>query len=334
MNSRRFEREQSVAIAAVERACRVCRSVQSSMVRSLQKQDRSPATVADFAAQAVVSATLAAAFPGEVLLAEEQSRELREPGMDEFRARVIAEARAVLPELDDAAVLSAIDRGASDRPALGRWWVLDPLDGTKGFLRREQYAVALALLDEGRPVLAVLGCPELPQQPGHADGPRGCLFVAAAGEGARWRPLEGGAEQAIAVDRIDDPAAAVLCESVEPGHSSHEASARVLEALGVRAAPCRFDSQCKYAAVARGEATVYLRLPRADYEEKVWDHAAGALLCEEAGGTVTDLRGVRLDFSLGRTLRDNYGVVVTNGRLHQQVLAAAHAAVGRTKDHP
>ena len=92
--------------------------------------------------------------------------------------------------------------------------------------------------------------------------------------------------------------------------------------LGITEPPVRLDSQAKYATVASGEADVYLRLPtRADYREKVWDHAAGALIVAEAGGTVTDVDG-RRSTSAGATLAANRGVVATNGRLHRPILEA------------
>ena len=79
----------------------------------------------------------------------------------------------------------------------------------------------------------------------------------------------------------------------------------------------------QYAVVARGDASIYLRLPtRPDYREKVWDHAAGCIIVHEAGGRVTDVRGRPLDFSRGRTLAGNLGVVATNGVLHADVLSA------------
>jgi 3'(2'), 5'-bisphosphate nucleotidase len=88
------------------------------------------------------------------------------------------------------------------------------------------------------------------------------------------------------------------------------------------------DSQCKYAAVAGGDASIYLRLPtRADYEEKIWDHAAGYLIIREAGGQVSDIHGEPLDFSQGRTLSRNKGVVATNGKLHTPVIAAIQQAL-------
>ena len=59
---------------------------------------------------------------------------------------------------------------------------------------------------------------------------------------------------------------------------------------------------------------------RADYREKIWDHAAGALIVEEAGGTVTDITGRPLEFHHGRELSANRGVIATNGRLHKRVI--------------
>ncbi|HID24522.1 MAG TPA: 3'(2'),5'-bisphosphate nucleotidase, partial [Planctomycetaceae bacterium] len=118
-------------------------------------------------------------------------------------------------------------------------------------------------------------------------------------------------------------AEACLCESVESGHTAQELAAEIARRLGLTCPPLRLDSQAKYAVVSRGEADLYLRLPtRTDYREKIWDHAGGVLLVEEAGGRVTDVTGRPLDFSQGRKLQRNRGVVATNGRLHEAVLEA------------
>ena len=91
----------------------------------------------------------------------------------------------------------------------------------------------------------------------------------------------------LTVSRRDQPADARFCESVESGHSAQGDAAAVAARLGITTPPLRMDSQAKYAVVARGEADIYLRLPtRADYREKIWDHAAGALIVTEAGGIV------------------------------------------------
>ena len=183
----------------------------------------------------------------------------------------------------------------------GRYWTLDPIDGTKGFLRGDQYAIALALIDDGEVVLGVLGCPNLP----NPDGSTGAILAAVAGgAGARLvrrrRPTRG----RCASPRRRRLAEARFCESVESGHSNQDHSAQIAARLGITAEPYRIDSQCKYAAVARGDASIYLRLPtRADYREKIWDHAAGKFVVERAGGVVTDVTGAPLDFAPRRHAR-------------------------------
>jgi 3'(2'), 5'-bisphosphate nucleotidase len=59
-----------------------------------------------------------------------------------------------------------------------------------------------------------------------------------------------------------------------------------------------------------------------DYREKIWDQAAGSLILAEAGGRITDLHGRQLDFSAGRTLAHNRGILASNGYLHQAALEA------------
>ncbi len=321
--------ERRVAIEAVTLAARLCRGVQASLVSddTLAKKDKSPVTVADYGAQALVASVLARALPDVPLVGEEDASALRLPEGADVLRKVVREVNLLDASLDEAAILAAIDRGTYGGGAKGRAWTLDPIDGTLGFLRKEQYAVALALLVDGEVVLGVLGCPNLPVSPGSEE--RGAIFVAERGKGATVRALGSDVERAIRVADLNDPRDASFCESVESGHTAQGDSARVAELLGVTAAPVRMDSQCKYAAVARGEAAIYLRLPtKKGYEEKIWDHAAGLLVVEEAGGKVTDTRGKRLDFSLGRTLRDNLGVVASNGALHERVLAAVGQVLG------
>ena len=301
-----YERELEAAVAAVRAASKVCVAVQRDLVtaETLEKKDKSPVTVADFASQAVVCAALSEQLPDDPVVGEEGSAELR---------------------MDEAATLSAIDRGAfdpADDASVTRYWTLDPIDGTKGFLRGQQYAVALGLIENGQVVLGVLGCPNL-------EG--GVVMTAVKGGGSKRLPLEGeGTDgQTVNVTATNDPASARVCESVESGHTKQDASAEVSAKLGIGGEPFRIDSQCKYAAVAMGLAEVYLRLPtRPGYVEKIWDHAAGKLVVEEAGGTVTDVTGKPLDFGKGRGLTENKGVICTNGPFHAKVVATVRDVMG------
>jgi 3'(2'), 5'-bisphosphate nucleotidase len=326
-----YEAERAAATLAVEKASRLCRTVQANLVdeASMSKKDKSPVTVADFGAQAVVTRVLRDSFPDLPLVGEEDAAELRDDANARLTAQVVANVNEIEPGLAADEVLDLIDYGTYEGGPKGRHWTLDPIDGTKGFLRLDQYAVALALIEEGEVVLGVLGCPNLPLDASDPEGEKGCLFVAVKGEGAYARPLATTEEQRIEVTGISDPSQANFCESVESAHSSQSDAARVANLLGITQAPFRIDSQCKYAAVSRGDASIYLRLPtRKGYEEKIWDHAAGAIVIQEAGGRVTDVRGRDLDFSIGRTLRDNLGVIVTNGHLHDRVISAVREVLG------
>ena len=322
-----FVVERGVAVAAVARACRLTAAVRAHLDdgAAMLKSDRTPVTIADLGAQALVCDALAQHFPEDPIAAEEDLAELGSAHGLALRARAAEEVGALFPEMAAARIEAALAHGGFGGGPRGRFWTLDPLDGTKGFLRGGQYAVALALIEDGAVVLGVLGCPNLPRSDGESGG---SMYVAVRGGGAwtlRIDPADGDAARRISVAGHGDGDGAALrfCEPVEAEHSAQGEAARVAGALGVSAPPLRMDSQCKYAMVARGSVALYLRLPTsAGYEEKIWDHAAGALLVEEAGGRVSDVSGAALDFSAGRTLRRNRGVVATNGALHPRALEA------------
>jgi 3'(2'), 5'-bisphosphate nucleotidase len=320
-----FEREKEIGLAAVKIATILCQTVQAKInqVGKVDKSDASPVTIADFGTQALISQALAEAFPEVPLVGEEDAADLRADAS--LCAAMMAEIVAVDASLSTEGALNAIDRGTYEGGATGRHWVLDPIDGTKGFLRGDQYAIALGLIEDGKVVMGVLGCPNLPNK----DGTKGAIFVASEGEGAEMFTLDGVSKGKISVSEVSVLAEANFCESVERGHSSHSHSAQIATKLGITSEPYRIDSQCKYAAVGRGDAAIYLRLPtRPGYQEKIWDHAAGVAVIIEAGGTVTDVYGKKLDFSLGRTLANNKGVVVSNGQFHAEVLVAVRDVLG------
>lgn len=319
------ESEKQAVLDAVIAACTLCQNVRATLEESdaRAKDDKSPVTVADFGAQAVVLHALGLAFPEVPAVGEEDASALRGGEAHVLRERVVSEVRRVASGLDESAVLAAIDRGAHEGGAGGRFWTLDPIDGTKGFLRNDQYAVALALIEEGEPVFGILGCPWLPADASDPDGERGCLFVAEKSKGCVQLRMDGSLYGPVRVDEVVVTAEAAFCESVESGHSKHDWAAGVAARLGITKPSLRMDSQCKYAAVARGDASIYLRLPtRPGYVERIWDHAAGWLCVTEAGGHVTDITGAPLDFAQGRGLDKNRGVVATNGHIHGAVIAA------------
>ena len=284
--------------------------------------------MADFAAQAVINTVLLHAFPDDPIVGEEDAADLRAatPESDVLRTRVVELADDVLAQPPNVqageraewglgkrwgvdALLAAIDRGCHIGGRTGRtsslpdffsfsycattvgMWTLDPIDGTKGFLRGGQYAVCLALLVDARVEVGVIGCPNLPITPPPpssstdatttTNDDKGALFVAVRGHGAHQLPLSTHLTNAQSTPpQLHMPRLALhdlsFLESVEKAHAALDTNAHVAARLGVRAAPVRMDSQAKYAALARGDGGggVYLRLPVArgtgGYEEKIW----------------------------------------------------------------
>jgi 3'(2'), 5'-bisphosphate nucleotidase len=263
-------------------------------------------------------------LPEACLVAEEDSRTLRaaDESLQSAVLRFISMARAAEHlELDQ--LYSWIDRGAAE-PG-GSFWTLDPIDGTKGFLRGEQYVVALAYLVKGRVVVGALGCPNLNYDLQLDPGGTGCVLIAVRGEGAWVLGPQQGQARRLQVSSVADPSRARLLRSVEAGHTNVDQVDAIAARLGSSQPPIRLDSQAKYALLAGGQAELIFRLlspQRRDYREMIWDQAAGALLVEEAGGMVSDLQGQVLDFTTGRTLSNNRGVLVSNRLLHSVALEA------------
>ena len=317
--------EQQVAIDAVLKAVQLCQQVQSEMVDtdSVEKSDRSPVTVADFGSQALICQMIGDAFPEDVIVAEEDSQALRKSAP--LLERVADYVSQLMGKTSTQVVCDWIDRGGG---AVGqRFWTLDPIDGTKGFLRGDQYAVALALIVDGSVQLGVLGCPNLPQKWGGGNGDRGCLFVAARGKGAEMLFLDGLLAEPIRVSHTVHR----FAESFESAHGDHAAHVAIARQLQITQKSIRMDSQAKYGLIARGDVSVYVRLPNPatpDYRECIWDHAAGLIVVEEAGGKVTDAAGRSLDFLKGRRLIANRGIVATNGALHSRVLESIRSGDG------
>ncbi len=320
--------ELQAALSAVRQASHLCRAVQLTITPEvLDKRDQSPVTIADFGSQAAVCRSIGQVFPHDPIIAEEDSSALHLPENAGFLNAVRDHVRQLGIAAETSDICGWIDRGGATEYSR-RFWTLDPIDGTKGFLRKGQYAVSLALIVDSRIEVGVLGCPNLPVS--EADGsPLGTLFYAVRGQGAFVLPLDTDAlPHPVRVSKTTDPTLARFCESVESGHSSHHESATVAERLGLTATPVRMDSQAKYATVARGFADAYLRLPtKTGYFEKIWDHAGGVIVVEEAGGRVSDINGKPLDFSRGRQLNQNRGVIVTNGLLHGPIIAAVQSVL-------
>ncbi|KAK2754281.1 hypothetical protein FQN54_007161 [Arachnomyces sp. PD_36] len=349
-----YQQELRIAELAVQRASILTQKVfQEKAKGTLSKDDRSPVTKGDFGAQALIIQAIHKNFPADEIVAEEEASSLREDkALSNEIWELVKDVKLDDTESDnllggplesEASMLDIIDQGKSAGGAAGRVWALDPIDGTKGFLRGGQYAVCLGLIVDGDVKVGAIGCPNLPVddtaslsadiggQQTAGDG-NGVLFASVLGAGSTSRPLSNGALQpskAISMRPIPDISKGCFCEGVEAGHSAQGDNAAVAKLLGITAPSVRLDSQAKYCSIARGAGDIYLRLPvKKDYQEKIWDHAAGDLIVREAGGQVSDINGNRLDFGKGRTLAANKGVVAATKDIHGQVIDAVQTVLG------
>lgn len=312
----------STATEVIETASLVVAGLaaEKERISAVVKDDRSPVTVADYSVQAIVGLHLRDCSVRS-MVGEEDAERLREDPV--LRSEVVAATRRVVPGASEDEVLESIDSGCHEGGPHGAFWTLDPIDGTKGFLRGGQFAIALGLIRDGVVELGLLGLPHwgLIEDPsGGSVRPPGSVCLAMRGRGAEGWVIGSSDRRPLRVADWTAEHPIRTCESVESGHTSHDASARITEAFsGHRAV--RLDSQAKYAVVGSGAADAYLRLPtRPGYVERIWDHAAGSLVATEAGAVVSDVLGRDLDFSHGRGLEDNRGVVCAVPAAHPLII--------------
>jgi 3'(2'), 5'-bisphosphate nucleotidase len=204
------------------------------------KSDASPVTEADEKAEAVITAALAALTPGIPIVAEE------------------AVAAGHIPEVGD------------------RFWLVDPLDGTKEFINRNgEFTVNIALIEHGRPTLGVVLAPALNR-----------LFVGVVGQGAYVEDAQG--RRPIRCRAVPDEGLTVVASR------SHGDAAALDQFLAGRkvAALANAGSSLKLCLVAAGEADLYPRLGRT----MEWDIAAGHAVLGAAGGKVDTLAGAELRY--------------------------------------
>lgn len=207
-----------------------------------RKADTSPVTQADERAEAIIERRLAAAAPDIPIIAEERCAAQGVP--------------ATAPP---------------------RFWLVDPLDGTKEFVSRNgEFSVNIALVEGNRAVLSVVHVPS-----------QGVTYTAAAGKATRRR--DGEAPQPIQARRVP-PRGAIVVHS-----RSHGDDRRLAEYIATLSdAKTRLSgSAIKFCLVAAGEADIYPRFgPTAE-----WDTAAGQAILEAAGGAVTTLDGAPLRYA-------------------------------------
>ncbi|KAH3666150.1 hypothetical protein OGAPHI_004339 [Ogataea philodendri] len=337
-----YLKEAHIAQLAVKRATILTQKVALEHLKGVSKEDKSPVTIGDFGAQAIIINSVLKNFPGDEVVGEEDSELIKEKNLgDDILAHIESIQKEDSAHDNELGVLSdvksicdTIDKGQSKGGRKGRIWALDPIDGTKGFLRGDQYAVCLAFMVDGVVQVGVIGCPNLPHDLGDPSSHVGGLFTAVRGVGSYFQDLKDDLiypftnSTKIHVDNSRALEQARVLEGVEKGHSSHELQALIKKGVNIQSKSVNLDSQVKYCALAKGDAEIYLRLPKdVKYREKIWDHAAGSLLVHESGGKVSDIYGNELDFGHGRTL-NSQGVIASTTTTHDKIIGTIKSIIG------
>lgn len=261
-----YEQELAVALEAAGKAGDYLRT-EYDRFEVIPDAPASISTEADRGSQELILSHLAKAYPADALCAEEATAMLQ-------NARKSGE----------------------------RIWIVDPIDGTRGFARKNgEFSVMVGLVERGRIALGVVHQPAVAR------------WTYATQGGGCWRRDGAGEPQRCAVTGVSDLREATLTQSRsrDPGKGS-----RWAQALGPQHVVESYSAGIKLALVARGEADIYLNTYEAFSD---WDICAGHILVTEAGGQVTGTGGQTIVYGLPGAAQRN-GLLATNGRLHAAAL--------------
>jgi 3'(2'), 5'-bisphosphate nucleotidase len=346
-----YANERLVAELAVQRAALLTKKVLREIDKgTTSKSDKSPVTIADFAAQALIICAIHHNFPEDKFVGEEAADTLREDVELQKKVWDLVSAK-YLDDPDAEELLSApasseemlniIDLGCGPGGRKGRVWMLDPVDGTAAFMRGQQYAVSLALVEDGYEKVGVVGCPNLNLESDKVHenqvDKEGCglILFTIRDQGAFIRQISSGTlETARKIGRSNDVAEVKDLHWVEGTTSSSndiEKHRKIAERVGVSwPGTDLYSSQMRYVALAVGGGNINVAIPKKDKISWVWDHAGGHLILKESGGLVTDLNGKEFDFGAGRHLGENYGRIVAPLSIQKELLVTVGHYVGKS----
>lgn len=277
------------------------------------KPDGSSVTFADFAIQAMLTHELSR-WDGSVgFICEENAKGLlsaQRPDVVEWYVRAVEIFCGASTESQAIALLDPPPPSGDD------WWIIDPIDGTAGFIAGSHFSVCVARVTNGVVRMSAIQSPRLGLHSVDVDAQgAGTIVVAERGKGA-WVGSDGYTGR---LHRKPFTPPLRWARSMNRRRTASRLQS-VVDGLNLPVESLPIDSQCKYALVAMDRADLTLRLPRQNGPEHGWDHLAGALAAEEAGATVTDIRGRPLDASKGALLSANVGILCAPPEVHPQLV--------------
>lgn len=315
----------SKVISILQKAAKLAEKIRMRTPKTLTKSDNSFVTIGDYILQIFIGYLLSVEFPDIPLIAEENINSLKLIENSSILSQVNKHIASELPGINIIDAIEKLNRKSLNLTK-NYTWVLDPIDGTSGFARGRQYCIALTLFAGNRIMMGAIVCPLLHKDFYPHFGDEGTLILAMRGRGTWCMPLENvDSCKRLYVSSCQEISMSQLVHSFETKHLNIN-YINQLRLFGNMTSPTiLMDSQAKYGVLACGGADIIVKSPplgNLEYKEKIWDHSAGSIIIEEAGGQITDLLGQPLDFSIGTELSKNHGIVASNGHLHKQLLIA------------
>lgn len=298
----KYQDELTLAINIIRKASKITELFKSHGFQSYKKRDKSPVTLADFASQIFILSQLKEKFKEDQIFAEEEGSLFNED-IEVLIKKCFKEINFSLNE-EFRALLNY--RG----PHSSRQWIVDPIDGTKGYLRGLSYAVGIGLMENSEPKICAIGIPNYKNE-------ELTIFIAEKGKGAQ---ASYGDNEFIPihVSNENNLSSSIMCQSLHHNKQWINKLAEMIEAKKI----ISMDGMGKFCMVADGSADFYIREMNPDYSFS-WDYMPGDLLVREAGGTITDLNNVNLTFLGNKCKWTAPGIIASNGILHDDIISNA-----------
>jgi 3'-phosphoadenosine 5'-phosphosulfate (PAPS) 3'-phosphatase len=293
--------------------------------RFMEKSDSSPVTIYDVVIQNVFANLLGPLGIG--LIAEEDARgempvEIEKFIKNEACGKMVSECLSKIVGFTDKHGLTHLLVPVSLEECGKVRVVLDPIDGTRGFIGKRHFTIAAGCVVGEKRVFSVIASPKTGVIH-YSPSVETCkmLFIPRSmGVPSSLRSFPLGRDLSESIDNFIESRKLRLVLSYHAGHSSTK-----LDLFLKKIPPLwdvvldKVDGQDKYIGIARNQYDLYIRIPAQGYREKIWDHLPGAGMVIEAGGVVTDLFGRKIDLTIRGTKEiEGYGIVASmNPRLHE-----------------
>ncbi|MCJ7649869.1 MAG: hypothetical protein MUP85_14755 [Candidatus Lokiarchaeota archaeon] len=296
-----YHKELKLAIEIVNTASKITEWFREVGFQSYQKEDDSPVTIADYATQIYIINKIMEQFPDDQIIAEEDDSSF----IDDIAKRSINscyEALNIEGNINIEKSLMKKDKYSK------RQWTVDPIDGTKGYQEGLSYAIGIGLMINSDPKICAIAVPNY-KKFGKA------IFISEKDKGSKFA-TNTSEFKPIKVSHQSHLKQAKMC------HSLHYDEPWVME-FAKRAEITNFiqiDSMAKFCMIADGTADLYVK-PMNKSRSFAWDFLPGILLVQEAGGTVTDLRGSKIEFNNDKCIVSTPGLIASNSIIHNDIIA-------------